>query len=315
MQSAYRDETEALRERRDELFSQREREREALAPELFAIAGRRAARVFGGAAGIFGVCALIAFFLAIVGVGLRRGLRVPDARFWDTIDYYPPPENLFDALDGRLTLLFLAALSLAGLGYLFGGVWGPAVLSRALRIAFAKTDDVRADIDRLSRRSPAAVSLELLSAHEQRSAAWSLIAVSLLAPLGLHLVAAEMISEGQLTLSEFGKWIGICIAMTAPGHLTLVIRARRFARHLAGDLLLFEPSKPGWSALGWACLAGFVSPLVLMTIRGGEGAPFLFGVPLLSALTGALFVPLSFWWTARQLKKERATLSSLPRQG
>jgi hypothetical protein len=28
-----------------------------------------------------------------------------------------------------------------------------------------------------------------------------------------------------------------------------------------------------------------------------------------------LFVPLSFWWIARRLKEERATLSSLPRQG
>jgi hypothetical protein len=128
-----------------------------------------------------------------------------------------------------------------------------------------------------------------------------LAAVSSLAPLTVHWVVFKTIFG--VTATDFGLWIGVSALVAGPAHLALVLCAANWAWSLRGceTHQLTAGLRESWvRALGITCAVACVPGLVLFA------AP-----PLITAVTGLLFVPAMYVLTARRVARERLALEAI----
>jgi hypothetical protein len=159
-----------------------------------------------------------------------------------------------------------------------------------LEMALAPESDVARASERLERESPMGALRASIQRLEFASVALPLAGISLLAPLSLHLpfVAPDRVDE----------WIGTSGVIVGHVHAVLVVCAVLHAagiRDHRGVELSRELRRSGWSALGFAIFASLVPGMFLLMIP-----------TLLVAATGVVFIPVSFWATARAALRERA---------
>lgn len=295
MPSVYRDEKEGARCRVRELLALRLEDLARLPDALRRVYIKRVARATAGYSAILGtvVCALLAFF--------SRSLR-----------------------PNELTYQLLFACALGMLGYLFGWLGASLHLERLLLRVFTQSPDISADLDRLARLSPGQLVREVAEAQEKKSAVLPLIALSLLAPLCLHLLFALLFGwKPGAHDNGFDRWIVGVWVLTGHCHILLAYWCWRFVERLRKGVSSPKTAwQEGWRALRLTTLSGilsvfpimiklgslregFVSAVVSIAGLGAAMLPLLLGI----GITGALFVPAMFAWMSHTLQQERKILT------
>lgn len=274
---AYRSSEEGLRSRRAELLLQRRAEIEALPKTASTIYARRISRMAAGAT--LTICAAL---IPTTAIGQYIALQTWNAR------------------EGFFTGILLAAPVLATLAWFIAGPIAAAGFRRRLLRTVRPTDDLIADVDRLSRHSAEAIADEHADRLERPSVSWPLIGLAVTVPLLLHFPVWLLIrssSEGIFT--EFDNWILISLVLVTHCHVLLAFLAWRFARNLRNDPLRTIPSRSGWFAWLWTWASSAVPGAVLLLIPVG-----------ITLVTGLVFVPLSFAVIGNKARAERAQLES-----
>lgn len=172
----------------------------------------------------------------------------------------------------------------------------------------ALTGHLDADLARLDADSPVreiGALTDRVDRLESYSTGLPLVAISLLAPLTLHLLVSTLFDRsGPFSpsgLRDFSQWIRISLLIVGHAHIALVACAALFARKMRrlddeglGKLRI----APEWAkALGMAVLVAAVPGVLLLAVP-----------PLLAAVTGIAFIPLMYIFMHRRLTNERAVL-------
>ena len=86
-------------------------------------------------------------------------------------------------------------------------------------------------------------------------------------------------------------------------HVVLALFSVSFAKKLrdkSAEEILAQPSREGWKAYGYAVLAGAIPSGLLLLIP-----------PFLVAVTGVVFIPLSFRAASRAVARERDIIDAI----
>lgn len=245
---------------------------------LAAVAAARRAREVGAALALVGLVPVVAAGL-VAGLGER-------------------------SLPGLATLAFVAMGAVALVGWQVAARMLRARMASTLRARLLPSDDPLRDLERLERDDAGAALLAEARRRGTLSLVLPMVAVSLLAPLTLHLpVALVLFSERGLhhTLAEFDKWMLYSAVLVLHCHLLLGGLAWRFVRRLArGQVHFTEGSAAGMGALGWVTLASLMPGV------------FLIGIPTgVVAITGLVFVPLMFRVAGETWAREEQVIAAL----
>lgn len=230
---------------------------------------RRLARLVGGAVG--------------VGVGLSAFVALIAAH----LDVY----GHLDALPPRLLVLAWPAMALGWLlGWCAGGMALRSRLRRWLRLSGSPINELA----RLSEQSSSDAAAETAHRLEAASVAAPLMALSLAAPLTMHLLVSSL-ALGQ-ELSSFTGWMKLSAVIVGHAHLFLAGAALWFARRLC-TRSVDELKNTGWKIFGLTVAVSSVPGLVLWLLP-----------PILTSVTGLVFVPAMFAWARRVVGRERDAL-------
>jgi hypothetical protein len=272
---AYRSLEPVLVQRVAELRERRERDAMFVGGAL-RVAARRVGRSAAGAVGV--AMALAAFACALLGL----------------------PSSAERLVSTELLILAWPAALVAGV---IGRLLARLLLS--LRVREVPSGDPGLDLARLEATDPLREARDVAMSWERRSTALPLAAVSLLAPLTIHLVVWFALSRPDAIttgLDDYGTWIALSVVIVGHAHLALLVCAVRWAYRLRTmeTLELQIGRGRGWGTAllvsgGLACLPG----IVLLAIP-----------PLLVLVTGLAFVPLMYHVTARTLVRERQALEA-----
>lgn len=196
----------------------------------------------------------------------------------------PPP-----LLAGQaLVAVWLAALLLAGLA------------RSVARVAFSADPTPLLEVSGGGPTLPVACPLGIASGthRAERLEAWGLalplVGLSFAAPLSLHFVVGALLGVGA---RDFNQWVALSSILVGHAHLLLAALAGAYALSLcrrdgAG------PALTSASVLGFTTAAAAIPGIFLL------GLP-----PVLTLLTGLLFVPAMFGWARRTVCAERAVLA------
>ncbi len=197
---------------------------------------------------------------------------------------------------GALSELLLASWAAAIVAWLLARVIAPRVVRRTLAYP-APTGDVDVDVARLEGRP----LLPSPTRWAWAGAALPMAAVSLLAPLTLHLAFwALFVRSTAEMLGEFDPWIVYGLALVGQAHVVLALYACRHAqRLLEAPLGHVDEIGGAWRALGVTVFASAFPGVVIFSVP-----------PLLTAVTGALFVPALFSAMKRVVIAERRELAA-----
>jgi hypothetical protein len=290
--AAYRTDEAVLAERIEAVRALREEPEYRKAFEAARrVAVERVTRAYGGGVGaVSGVCA---FALALAST-LHTGPESTD----------PAGGLAVTALLGGWVL----ALCAAALGYIVADTHLPAHADDRPRFP-GRALDLAAELGRLEQEDPVATMRRLAARWEFSAAALPLVAVSLLAPLTLHLFVAllgALSVGGVLGVTDisrsFASWIFFSALFVGHAHVALAIAsalwARTFARREAAEVRFHAgraSSRALWTTIGVSCVPSIV----------------LCGIPpILVAVTGLTFVPRMFRMTAERLVRDRQMLGS-----
>lgn len=160
-------------------------------------------------------------------------------------------------------------------------------------------DDPFADVERLADGRIWQTARAEVDRLEAAALALPLAAISLLAPLSLHLIYWALFCPGA-TITDFSRWVVISLVLVGHAHVTLVIASVAFVRRLTRAEHRGRHVHGGRSGVSALLVTGAVALL--------PGALLIFVPPLLVLLTGLAFVPLIFHWAARQARCERRVL-------
>jgi hypothetical protein len=166
------------------------------------------------------------------------------------------------------------------------------------KLCVAEDDDdekVFADLARLDTGGPRAEVLRRTGRLELASLALPMAAVSLLAPLTIHLLVGTTLLN--VRFDQFNAWILMSLVLVGHAHVTLLVFSVMHVVRVRRDLDRGEPTGgvvQGFWALLWTIAASAI-----------PGAVMLFIPPLLVALTGLSFIPLLFVWVGRRACRER----------
>ncbi|MBX3202020.1 MAG: hypothetical protein KF894_28045 [Labilithrix sp.] len=241
-----------------------------LLPRLRSIRSARLARALAGAVGLAGAAWTVV--CAIVG------------------DDGSPTYALLGSLLAAVATYVLArgALAIAGAGVRARG-WELPRLTGALDV----------DLARIDASSPLPALRQRLDALEVWSTTLPLAALSLLMPLTLHYLFLAVVDPSSA--ESFARWVRLSMVIVGHAHLALMALAIAFGRKLT------RLSSEGIGALSihreWARAWGIVILVAAM-----PGVLLIAVPPLLSAVTGLVFIPLMFILTRRRLMKERSAL-------
>jgi hypothetical protein len=207
----------------------------------------------------------------------------------------------------QLAYLLVAAWPLATVAYVAGRLGARARLGRLL-VPVEPTGDAAADLARLQTSRPSVVLSRLAWAAEKRSVALPMMALSLLAPLTIHAIVCALVKsqDSEAWFFEehgFGTWIAMSVAIVGHAHVALAVCCWRFAGRVRSmhTAELARDSNADWTrAMGVAFVCALVPGVVLLAIP-----------PVLSLVTGILFVPLMFLRMRRRVLLERRLLGLL----
>jgi len=210
---------------------------------------------------------------------------------------------LFDVLGGGRYSTHILLLAWLVMSIVYGATMTIARfhLRRVATRCARPTGDVFLDLARLE--SDAAVRDAVVRTHrlEQASFALPLAVLALLAPLSLHFIFSLVFL--QVSLTSFGGWIAISLLIVGHAHITLLVLAvlhvARLRRELDAGQQVAGASR-GFKALLWTTFASAIPGVFLLCIP----PPMVF-------LTGLVFVPWAFAWTARRASSERGRLEEL----
>ena len=236
-------------------------------PRLRAIGAARLARLGAGAVGVSGAVSMM--LLAAI-----------------TDDETPTYAMLTSVVLMVITYLAIR------MGAAFAGLVRPARVVAPPEL----TGHIDADLARLETESGVAQVERRLARLEALSMDLPLIAVSLLAPLSLHLLFVSLF--GGFDAWAFAGWIRLSLVVVGHAHLTLAYLACRFARKLR---------RSGPEALA-TIVVHREWGMALALVVGVAALPgiLLFVVPpALSALTGMVFIPVMYMLTEWRLRQER----------
>jgi hypothetical protein len=266
----YRDETLALRLERDQLIVERQSALDRTGAAA-AVLRRRFVRVAAGSA--LTAAAVLIWSATLVGGFCWKALDTPATRV-----------ALFVAIPAAWALAALVGVA----AHAAMRRWHQRRYSR-----FHPSDDAAADLQRLA-LLPAPATLTAHAADlERASVAAPLTGVALLAPISIHFLVGLLAGSP----SQFVEWMAMSAVITGPAHLTLVVCARRYACRL-GFMPLLKLHNAGWATLGIVTFVSAVPFALLLLVP-----------PLLTFITGALFIPASFTAFRHLVERERATLS------
>jgi hypothetical protein len=257
----YKDDVFAAQCRRDQIL----RRLEPLADDLVRLYSLRQARVWAGGVGIAGFVALLAE--VFTGLGLST---------WVLLGSW-----------GAMALAFVVALLVAR----------RRIVLRAERHG-TPSEDVFRDLSRLASGSSAQAATQEAHRIEVRSFLLPAVALTLLLPLTLHLIAGCALFA--VAVVRFNAWILISLLLVGHAHITLIILAVMHVLRVRSEL------DRGAPVGGVSC--GFWALLWTVTASTIPGALLLCIPPILVALTGLLFIPWMFHWISRRARAERQLL-------
>lgn len=289
MVSTYRIDDEILRGQLDEVLEERRHEVATLDGAARRVLVRRTGRAAAGAVGIGGG-------LLFLGIAVTSALLGRPTHFWAIGE---------GDTDGLLVTLLLGAWMAMGSAWALGRLAGHALLDRALGAPPRLSGRPREDLARVERaRSRGADVLRLLDRVHAPSLGWPLAAMGLLLPLTLHLAAWVLWTGGGALehLKDFDGWIRMSAVYVGLAHLVAAVCGVIMGNHLGGRL-----AAPEAGAFGRGCVA-----VCLATLAACVPGIILIGIPpLLTALTGGVFIPLAFHLAGRRLAAERAELAAM----
>lgn len=273
--SAYRDTALVLR-RRAELIKARAGLDDAMG-DLHRVYARRWSRIVGGGVALTFVAALVGYLLS-----------------WPFVDHV--------ARNDAATLLLLGG----GVGGVVATILTRIAFSLATRRVFRRmaplpepTGRIAEDLAALEGASPWPAKETALRRLETASTMLPMIAISMLAPLTLHLGFATLMDGWKP--ESFSEWIAISGAIVGHAHIALAVTAALHARKLARsdvDAIAAMPThKPWLTALGVAVLAASIPGIILLVVP-----------PILTALTGFVFVPAMYLFMRHRLVSERTAM-------
>ncbi len=208
---------------------------------------------------------------------------------------------------GASTVILLLAWPLMLAAYLIARPLARRRIDAALAASLARAPDASAvhDLARLESSDPARAVASILEQRERASATFPLVALSLLAPLSLHFIAAlalYAIEDKPLTLRDYGTWIAISTVIVGHAHLTLAVCAWRYAKKLHARSV---------SELYAGFTGDWVTALAFTTLAGAlPGALLIFIPPILVVITGLVFIPAMYVSLGRRILRERVTIES-----
>jgi hypothetical protein len=292
MVSAYRSDEAVLKELVNQMVTEHGCEVARLDLTVRPVVLRRAGRIVAGAVGTL---AGLLFWL----LSLRYALTQTPA--WYTVGAQT---------DGLLVGLLLGAWALMGIAYLLSGLVGDPLLDRALTPSPQLSGRPRADLERLRTAEPHRHVIELLDRMGAPSFGLPLAAIGLLAPITLHLAVwiAWCCGHGPEQWQDFDGWIKLSAAYVGIAHLVLAGCCLRLG-HRIGRERNVSPgtiaTTEGFKAYVVTVLAAFV-PGIVFLFSGWTLLP-----PVITAITGAVFMPLSCRLVAKQATAERKVVAKV----
>lgn len=280
MNAIYRSADEAARLRWDRVHARRRDELDAVA-DAPAAYGRRVGRVAMGLV----LCGAAAAMVVLAGIHASLSYYEQQA--------FNPRELLITSV---LVFAWPAALLIGAVVRRLAERGCRARIEASLRPGA----DLYAAADRLDRESPADALRAAAMRLEAASVALPLAGVALLAPLTLHLPFAGLIGNSDL---RYDGWIMMSMIVVGHAHFALVVCAIVFARRVrrhAGLEFSEDLRAFGWKSWGVAILVSALPGAALMLIP-----------PILTAVTGLVFIPASFGAVARAALRERAEVGEL----
>lgn len=260
------------------ILAQRNAEVEAqhdlLEPELPALRdvhASRIARIVSGATGLVG-----AFFVCLFAIG---------------DDKVAPTSALLVSVGAMIASWALARI-----------VFGLLPLKRLFpaKPPVRYTGHLATDLAAIDARSPWPEIERKVDQLESASTSLPLAAISLLAPLTIHLPFAMVFFDTDT--DGFSSWIRMSLVIVGFAHLTLMALAIRFASSMskmATEDIVDMPIHRKWLATwGLTIAAGCVPGIVLLLVP-----------PILVTITGLAFIPFMFMWIRRRLLSERAVIA------
>jgi hypothetical protein len=232
------------------------------------------------------------------------GLAVGVVMFADAARLLIVSGRLDPANTAELTFLLWGGWALAAVTYGVARLAAHARL-RGMLAPVLRSGDAAADLARLAGAAPRVVLARISWALERWSVAFPMMALSLLAPLTLHLLVAGTFRPALWLAEEdaFGTWIAISVAIVGHAHLALAACCWRFARRarsLASVELMNRGNKDWGTALGVALACSAVPGIVLIALP-----------PLITLVTGLAFIPAMYLVMRRRLINERLTLEAI----
>lgn len=259
----YKDSVFAAQCRRDDLL----RSLEPLPGELIRVHGNRTGRIWAGAVGILG-------FTAVAAEAFRPV--------------------------GHATELLVSCWAAMALTYVIAARIGRWRFEANLRQARTVSDDVFSDLARLEITLAGTESLRRVSRLEAASFVLPIAALSLLAPLSVHLAVGLALIGTDL--QDFNAWVLISLLLVGHAHVCLlvlsVLHVFKVRNELDRGTRVIGATRGLW-ALVWTVAASSVPGVVFLCIPS-----------LLVALTGLVFVPWMFAWVSRRAQWERWLLGS-----
>jgi hypothetical protein len=262
MDQAYRNDLDILRSQITQLRKRYISELFSLSPVFFDVYQRRLGRIWAGFAGVAG-----ATFLGLYAI----------------VEGNP---NATHVLLGAILFPFVAAL----ISRLFVG---RLLLQRLLSRIF-ESDEPHLLYERLRSESAKKNLKDSIERLEQLSVGLPLVALSLLAPLTIHLLFFFLL--GSNSLQSFDNWILGSLLLVGHSHIILACYSWSYSRTLAESPTSDFSSlgRRGWAVL-WIVTACSLFPGVIFT----SSAVFI---------TGLFFVPAMFGWASWALSKERLAI-------
>ncbi len=256
---------------------------------LRAVKAKRVARVISGSVGVFGTALMIA------------------VAFWFLVD---PSEDRERA--SLLTYLLVGSSAVASISYgvtrlVFALMAGPDGMTRQARLRQTLTGDLEDDLAKLDAHHPQRAMDRALSHLDSNLETWSvalpLVAMSLLAPLMIHLPFAVVfggLSERRASM-DYARWIQISMAIVGHAHVALAVMAVRYAFKMRAstldELRRLRVGLESCKAVGVTILASCLPGI------------FLYGIPpVLTLMTALAFVPLMFVAIRARIAAERGVL-------
>lgn len=206
------------------------------------------------------------------------------------------------------TLVLAGTLAALPLVYQLARLSARRQFAKRIAEESAKTTDALSLAAQLEPGGILDMARDITEKEERRSIALPLVGASLLGPLSIHMalyvpfLGLTRVSNVGEVVKGFDVWICLSLVLVGLAHGVLAWKSYRFAEQMSQLplLILCEkiPTSP-WAVFGWVWLASIF-----------PGAIALFIPPVLTAITGAVLIPLMFNRAYNRVLQERRLLET-----